>query len=98
MAHWRLERRVKELGYLSYRHYLRSEHWSRVRIRQIKEKGYICELCKSRNKLALHHKTYERLGAELVEDLQWLCRGCHRKVHNIKKRKRKSKSGRRPAK
>ena len=29
----------------------------------------------------LHHKTYERLGCELLSDLQALCRDCHATAH-----------------
>lgn len=30
---------------------------------------------------AIHHKTYERLGAERMEDLEVLCHGCHARHH-----------------
>jgi hypothetical protein len=29
----------------------------------------------------VHHKTYERLGNELIEDCQVLCEQCHYKLH-----------------
>lgn len=38
------------------------------------------------SKLHLHHKTYERLGHERIEDLSWLCVGCHTAVHVLARR------------
>lgn len=29
----------------------------------------------------LHHRTYKRIGEERVNDLRWLCRGCHQLAH-----------------
>jgi hypothetical protein len=31
--------------------------------------------------LHVHHLTYERLGKELIEDVQIICRKCHHKEH-----------------
>jgi hypothetical protein len=35
------------------------------------------ERCGHQYSLELHHKTYERLGRELISDLEVLCKGCH---------------------
>jgi hypothetical protein len=43
-------------------------------------RGSKCERCESQFKLDLHHKNYERLGKELLSDLELLCQGCHRKA------------------
>jgi hypothetical protein len=80
-----LDLKVRSLGFDSYFHYLNSPHWKEVRKRQIEEVGYECE-CGSRVRLQLHHKTYARLGQELVQDLQWLCGNCHKRAHKIKTR------------
>lgn len=42
--------------------------------------------CGSRTRLELHHRTYERLGRELDEDLMWLCARCHRLAEVLIKR------------
>ena len=51
-------------------------------------KGYKCERCSQKFNpacLVVHHKTYERVGSELLhpEDVMVVCRKCHRKIHNI---------------
>lgn len=55
--------------------------------------GWQCEVCGADARTAhwqakggslqVHHRTYERLGAELPGDLQVLCPECHRSVHGI---------------
>jgi hypothetical protein len=46
----------------------------------IRLRGRKCEKCggetMSLEQLQLHHKTYERLGRELISDLQLLCADC----------------------
>jgi hypothetical protein len=63
--------------------YAESLNKKAIRERQIREVGYECGACPSRVALQLHHKTYKRLGAELVEDLEWLCNKCHKEAHKI---------------
>ena len=47
-------------------------------MRLLSERGRRCERCKRRVwPLALHHKTYDRLGCEADEDLELLCDSCH---------------------
>lgn len=65
-----------------YKSYLKTEHW------ELKKKEYIsvykkeCALCKSKKALHLHHKTYDNVGKEKLEDLVLLCKHCHNEVHN----------------
>jgi 5-methylcytosine-specific restriction endonuclease McrA len=41
-----------------------------------------CDHCGRRTHfLELHHRTYERLGRELITDLELLCEQCHRSKH-----------------
>lgn len=42
-----------------------------------------CKACGSDENIHLHHKTYERMGSELDEDLVPLCQTCHTKVHDL---------------
>jgi 5-methylcytosine-specific restriction endonuclease McrA len=71
----------------TYRLYLRSEHWATTRDTALKAASYRCARCgavRSRSvRLNVHHRTYERLGAEQPGDLEVLCRTCHEGEHGI---------------
>jgi len=68
---------VKELRALPYEIYLLTPHWS-VLSTQVKNRaGWQCESCQRGSLLTTHHKTYARLGQELLSDLECLCRECH---------------------
>jgi 5-methylcytosine-specific restriction endonuclease McrA len=75
-----------------YEKYLAGPHWQelrKVKLEQQRAKlGYnCCEECGARpaptpkTALNVHHRTYERLGEELLEDLSIICRPCHDKEH-----------------
>jgi hypothetical protein len=53
-----------------YRVYLRSERWRYTREWALRMRGHRCEACGSAHALEVHHRTYHRLGAELVHDTQ----------------------------
>jgi hypothetical protein len=40
-----------------------------------------CELCKSADRLNVHHKTYKRICRERITDLAVLCERCHTNSH-----------------
>jgi hypothetical protein len=72
--------------------YLYSPHWRAFRElaldAQKKRLGRnICERCSTdtserfSHELHIHHRTYERLGEERLEDVEILCRECHDKIH-----------------
>ena len=84
---WYVLRREKLTRYqIAYRNgYLQSDHWQEVRRRKLKQAGYKCEACGEKTKLDIHHKTYERLGKERLDDLQALCRPCHVKAEKRKR-------------
>ena len=63
--------------------YLLSEHWKRLRKKKLRLNP-ICEKCRARKHLDVHHLRYKHLYDVLVEDLQTLCRRCHCKVHGKK--------------
>lgn len=83
--------RMRKLGYpagATYAHYLASPHWAEVRRRWFAANpSKLCE-CGKRG-TQLHHKTYVRLGAERLADLELLCRGCHEARHGRKSGQRK---------
>lgn len=66
-----------------YAAYLQSDHWRSLRRWALERAGARCQLCNtSEETLHVHHRTYERLGAELPQDLTVLCASCHAKFHN----------------
>lgn len=65
-----------------YRLYLQSEQWNARRQAVLKRARNRCQECrKKRRPLEVHHRTYERIGAEWDEDLEALCWECHRGKH-----------------
>ena len=66
--------------------YLQSGHWKAVREGALRRAAYRCQVCNSDKSLDVHHRTYERVGRELPEDLTVLCRKCHNVFHNSGRR------------
>lgn len=64
-----------------YRAYLESSEWRKRRNAALKNAGFRCDRCRGKRDLQVHHRTYERLGAELPADLEVLCENCHREHH-----------------
>ena len=63
-----------------YLRYLRSPEWqARRRAVWSRAKGR-CERCGAPGR-DVHHLTYERVGAERLDDLRLLCRRCHCLAH-----------------
>jgi 5-methylcytosine-specific restriction endonuclease McrA len=67
----------------TYIEHLAGIDWQVVRGDVLARANYRCEECGSPWGLQVHHKTYERLGNETLDDLVCLCRDCHRKKHDI---------------
>lgn len=79
--------RLAALGFDSYRRYLGSAHWREVKERyRASDRPQECYCCGDPDKVHLHHKTYARIGAELLDDLVPLCRRCHSLVHVLERR------------
>ena len=84
-----LSARLRPLGFFRYKDYLRSDHWREVRDRY--RASDLSQACRcGAEKVALHHKTYVRLGQEELTDLEPLCSRCHRAEHGRLPRKAKS--------
>lgn len=68
---------------LPYAVYLRTAHWRQVRLKALHRAQYRCEKCQVGWLLQVHHRTYVHLGEEqkYPQDLQALCRECHRAAH-----------------
>lgn len=74
--------RPQELRALPYKDYLHTPHWKRKRESKLRAVGHRCQVCDRRSgTLDVHHRTYDRLGKELDEDLTVLCRECHNIFH-----------------
>lgn len=79
------------MWYARYLEYLQSPEWAEIRRKRHEIDGWRCRLCNTQDDLECHHRTYERLGREDVNDLTTLCRRCH-EVHTSEIRSRKYKS------
>jgi hypothetical protein len=67
---------------MAYRDYLQTAHWELTRAAALERAKHRCQLCNGlKGGLNVHHRTYERLGNELPEDLIVLCRDCHTIFH-----------------
>lgn len=63
-----------------YVEHMKSPEWSKIRQEVLGQTGGYCERCNNRA-AHVHHKTYDRLGSERIEDLEALCRECHWEEH-----------------
>lgn len=63
--------------------YLRTPHWHQVSRWRKKIARFRCEVSDQHTGiLDVHHKTYDHLGCEPPEDLEVLCRECHKARHD----------------
>jgi hypothetical protein len=74
-------RRAKYGGYLSYYEYIVSPEWRTRSIAVCTSRGSKCEVCGSKEKIQVHHRSYERMGQETEEDLEVVCKSCHELIH-----------------
>jgi len=66
---------------VNYYAYIRSPEWRAKADAAKRRAGYRCQVCNrpsSQVVLNAHHRTYERLGNELPEDITVLCEDCHK--------------------
>ena len=68
---------------MNYYEYLQSEEWQAMRAAAMRYYDNRCALCNGRDSLHVHHRTYERLGQERVNDLIVLCDSCHSRHHGV---------------
>jgi hypothetical protein len=74
--------RLAELSAMPYREYLRTPEWRRIRAATLHRANYECALDPTHTAaLHVHHRTYDRRGAEQPSDLLVLCEECHRVHH-----------------
>ncbi len=64
-----------------YETYIRSPVWQRTAEKVKELRGYVCKKCGYAGwDVEVHHLSYERLGCELLSDLEVLCKSCHIKA------------------
>lgn len=64
----------------TYKEYLTGAHWRNFRGRVLVLADCTCARCGGEAR-EVHHKTYERIGKERLDDVEPLCRGCHENEH-----------------
>jgi hypothetical protein len=83
------EARLRRFGFENYAAYIKSSLWTQTRSRYWCDSDTckVCGLCgTSEPPLALHHRTYERVGAERLDDLVAICVACHHLIHALEAR------------
>ena len=65
----------------AYQAYLRSPGWRAKREWALERADNRCQVCNGNDRLEVHHRTYENLGAERPGDLTVLCHECHGLYH-----------------
>lgn len=79
--------RLRDAGFQSYKEYLQSELWRQKKAEFFQVRPRRCWVCNSEDQFEVHHKTYERVTCERLDDLVGLCGKCHDKVHLVCKNK-----------
>lgn len=72
----------QRLRAMPYAEYLLTDHWQEQRQAALERANHRCQVCNATITLNVHHRTYERRGDELPEDLIVLCQGCHQLFHD----------------
>lgn len=76
--------RAERLRTMPYPAYLRTPEWRQVRAAALLRAGHACALDATHTeRLEVHHRTYERRGAELPADVTVLCHACHQVHHEV---------------
>ena len=70
---------------VDYHTYIRSQAWGRKRWGALQRAGHACQVCKSTERLHIHHNTYSDLGHESASSLICLCSECHDLFHKHRK-------------
>lgn len=65
----------------TYEDYIKSPQWRARRDVALRLAKWRCAKCNRKDRLEVHHNTYERMGCELAKDLDVLCAVCHEGHH-----------------
>ena len=77
--------RIQELRRMPYGDYLLTAEWAERASERRAIAHWKCEECGRKRPLDVHHLTYVRRGSERMEDLQALCRPCHKAAEQDKR-------------
>lgn len=77
----------------TYEELLTRQEWYNFRSKVINDRGYICEFCKKKHNLQIHHKLYykkpdkEKIEPWLynMDEVLLLCDNCHKSIHKKNK-------------
>ena len=77
----------------TYDELLTRQEWYDFREKVIYDKGYVCEFCKKKHNLQVHHKLYykkpdkEKIEPWLynMDEVLLLCDNCHKSIHKKNK-------------
>lgn len=72
---------------ISYREYINSKDWQNKRKYTLHKRGHHCEKCFSKKHLEVHHKNYNTLYHERLEDVEVLCKKCHPRADAVREYK-----------
>ena len=72
---------------MTYAEYISSPAWRHIRCDRLEKDGHRCQGCGTTIDFHVHHRTYERFGHELLEDLITVCVTCHGFIHQEHARK-----------
>lgn len=82
-----LRRERVETRQADYSAYLSSAAWQAKRFKVLERDNYLCQGCRERRAVEVHHLTYEHIGNELLFELVSVCRQCHETLHPEKVQK-----------
>jgi hypothetical protein len=72
---------LRDLGFPSYKAYLKSDLWYSIRKTLFSAKGHNCHLCQ-KYASQVHHSAYDRdtLRGKCLDHLHPICRKCHKAI------------------
>ena len=71
----------RKLWFDKYSGYLASPEWKHIRQKVMSRAKGMCEGCGETQATQVHHKTYDRIGQEMLFDLVAICERCHNRIH-----------------
>jgi 5-methylcytosine-specific restriction endonuclease McrA len=78
------DKKRRDLFWQYHKAYMHSTRWHLLRATVLTQSNYECASCKSKHVLQLHHRHYQTLGCESVDDVIVLCKQCHEMLHVAK--------------
>jgi len=72
---------LKEMGFATYKDYLKSDLWKRIRRKVLKRDKETCEICHCKGN-QVHHSRYHKndLTGKNLNFLHTICGDCHEKI------------------